>query len=257
MSLNERLTRLRETSDEDLVARFNRLRTMPSYYHGGPSQIKEIIGMTENEKEEFNNYLKNETCLKAQQMVYDPVTLSVPKEPVIASDGNTYDIETIIGLPEPKISPITRELLKDSIYPNLAAKQFILCHLEKYREKKSTKGGKRRTKHKKSKRKTKRTSRKRKYKRQTRKTKGAMGKRILAPDLYDRDKIKILQRRLAAMSQTNPSPYSFNPTSFASPRRHLPDYRPYQPISKTKSWFGRRRNMKGGLKKTRKRPGKH
>ncbi len=178
MSLNERLTRLLETSDEnlpdeDLVARFNRLRTMPSYYHGGPSQIKEIIGMTENEKEGFNNYLKNETCLKAQQMVYDPVTLSVPKEPVIASDGNTYDIETIIGLPEPKISPITRELLKDSIYPNLAAKQFILCHLDKYREKKSTKGGKRRTKHKKSKRKTKRKIKrktKRKTKRRVRKT---------------------------------------------------------------------------------------
>ncbi len=107
-----------------------------------------------------------------------------------------------------------------------------------WRRKRKREGGK----------KTKRTSRKRKSKRQTRKTKGAMGKRISAPDLYDRDKIKILQRRLAAMSQTNP-------TSFARSRRHLPDYRHFQPISKTKSWFGRRRNMKGGLKKTRKRRG--
>ena len=84
-----------------------------------------------------------------------------------------------------------------------------------------------------------------------------MGKRISAPDLSDRDKIKILQRRLAAMSQTNPSPYSFNPTSFARPRQHLSDYRPFQPISKTKTWSGRRRIMKGGFRKTYKRRGGH
>jgi hypothetical protein len=145
-------------------------RTSPQARPGGQSQIKEIIDMKNEELKEFEEYLNENNCLEDQQVIFDPIVMSVYKEPVIASDGNTYDIDTYNELSVPKKSPITREELTGIIYPNLAAKQFILCQLEKYnKEKKSTKGGRRRTKHKKSKRKLKKNT-KRKPKRRARKT---------------------------------------------------------------------------------------
>ena len=61
-----------------------------------------------------------------------PITLEIMKDPVICSDGFTYERTTILTLPD-NISPMTRqEINKESLIPNIALKQLI----EEYNEKK-------------------------------------------------------------------------------------------------------------------------
>ena len=114
---------------------------------GGSSQIREIIDMDENEMEEFEKFLLNQTCLEDQQIVFDRLLLGVYKEPIIASDGNTYDLSSFNQIARSrrdniKYSPITREPLKETVTPNLAAKQLILCLLQKYKEKRGSSANK-------------------------------------------------------------------------------------------------------------------
>ncbi len=57
-------------------------------------------------------------------LTMDPVTLSVPDEPVLASDGSVYDGDTLRHIVEvankeghPPRSPITREVLRAQVFP--------------------------------------------------------------------------------------------------------------------------------------------
>ena len=61
-----------------------------------------------------------------------PITYEVMQDPVCASDGHTYErsaIEELLALPEPRRrSPLTRETLQASLYPNIALKKRIAAH---------------------------------------------------------------------------------------------------------------------------------
>ena len=142
-------------------------REAMSHMSPGPSVINEIKEMDKDERTDFEKYLDKIPCLTDQQIWKDIATLEVYEEPIVASDGNTYDLKTFNRLPIPKKSPMTRELLTNTITPNLAIKQFIICQLEKYRNERTRLDGgarRRRTRYKKTKRKSKRRVRKtRKY----------------------------------------------------------------------------------------------
>ena len=67
--------------------------------------------------------------LKTPDEFLCPITFEVMEDPVVASDGHTYErsaIEDVLALPEERRkSPLTRELLQMAVYPNRALKTRI------------------------------------------------------------------------------------------------------------------------------------
>ena len=61
-----------------------------------------------------------------------PITFEVMQDPVVASDGHTYErgaIEEVLALPEDRRkSPLTREVLQATLFPNRALKNRIVAH---------------------------------------------------------------------------------------------------------------------------------
>ena len=62
------------------------------------------------------------------KMFNDPITLEPMKDPVIASDGHTYDYESLTTWMEKnphRRSPITKEVLRPYVYANLQMLDFL------------------------------------------------------------------------------------------------------------------------------------
>ena len=61
-----------------------------------------------------------------------PITYEVMQDPVVASDGHTYEraaIEEVLALPEDRRkSPLTRAVLQPFLFPNIALKNRIAAH---------------------------------------------------------------------------------------------------------------------------------
>ena len=70
--------------------------------------------------------------LKTPDEFVCPITYEVMQDPVCASDGHTYErsaIEEVLALPEERRrSPLTREPLQASLFPNRALKNRIAAH---------------------------------------------------------------------------------------------------------------------------------
>ena len=70
--------------------------------------------------------------LKTPDEFVCPITYEVMQDPVCASDGNTYErsaIEVVLALPdERRKSPLTREPLQTTLFPNRALKNRIIAH---------------------------------------------------------------------------------------------------------------------------------
>jgi len=70
--------------------------------------------------------------LKTPDEFVCPITYEVMQDPVVASDGHTYErsaIEEVLALPEERRrSPLTREPLQASLFPNRALKNRIAAH---------------------------------------------------------------------------------------------------------------------------------
>jgi len=70
--------------------------------------------------------------LKTPDEFVCPITFEVMQDPVCASDGHTYErsaIEEVLALPEERRkSPLTREPLQASLFPNRALKNRIAAH---------------------------------------------------------------------------------------------------------------------------------
>ena len=70
--------------------------------------------------------------LKTPDEFVCPITYEVMQDPVVASDGHTYErsaIEEVLALPEERRkSPLTREPLQASLFPNRALKNRMAAH---------------------------------------------------------------------------------------------------------------------------------
>jgi len=70
--------------------------------------------------------------LKTPDEFVCPITYEVMQDPVVASDGHTYErsaIEEVLALPEERRkSPLTREPLQAALFPNRALKNRIAAH---------------------------------------------------------------------------------------------------------------------------------
>ena len=70
--------------------------------------------------------------LKTPDEFVCPITFEVMQDPVVASDGHTYErsaIEEVLALPEERRkSPLTREPLQATLFPNRALKNRIAAH---------------------------------------------------------------------------------------------------------------------------------
>jgi len=70
--------------------------------------------------------------LKTPDEFVCPITYEVMQDPVCASDGHTYErsaIEEVLALPEERRrSPLTREPLQESLFPNRALKNRMAAH---------------------------------------------------------------------------------------------------------------------------------
>lgn len=62
------------------------------------------------------------------KMFNDPISLEPMKDPVIASDGHTYDYESLCQWMDRnphRLSPITKEVLRPHVYSNLQMLEFL------------------------------------------------------------------------------------------------------------------------------------
>jgi hypothetical protein len=94
-------------------------------------QLKDIYKFSDDheeivEIEKFGNEGKISLMEKLQSNLICPITREIFMDPVIASDGFTYEREAITGwLGVNKNSPITRALLTDTLIPNKHIKMII------------------------------------------------------------------------------------------------------------------------------------
>lgn len=76
---------------------------------------------------------------KFEQKIMCPITYDIFKNPVIASDGNTYEHDAIFNwCLKNRISPLTREKISLEFYPNNLIRQLAEDYLEEFPEKRES-----------------------------------------------------------------------------------------------------------------------
>lgn len=114
-----------------------RKRKTPSMTCDYPNQL--LNNTTTKRKDQQDDPVRAKKRLKAEQSgdtpdeYVCPITLCLMKDPVIASDGNTYEREAIEKLIKHKTckSPITREPINQSLIPNRNIKKLIDDFIDK------------------------------------------------------------------------------------------------------------------------------